>query len=276
MPRSAPDPPDRWDALALATGHRPWPIPRRPWLLRLAWTDLLFAHWPVDAARLRPFLHPDVELDTFDGQAWVSVVPFDQTDTTLRGWPNLPWLSHFPECNLRTYVRAGEVPGIWFLSLDAAQPVAVEIARLANGLPYAHARIRMARDVRGVEFQSTRRDRRIGPGSFAATWTPTGPPVHAAPGSLPEWLTERYAFFSRWHDGRLLWLEITHRRWPLAPVEVDIRANTLGAPWGIDLSAPPALVHATPRQAALAWNVQPFGNRQRATPVTWPPYFTSP
>jgi uncharacterized protein len=271
MPRSAPPPPDRWDVLRFDTHHRPWPIPQRPWLLRMRWNSLLFAHWPVDPARVRPLLPPGVDLDTFDGQAWMSVVAFDQSDTSLHGFPNVPWVSRFPECNTRTYVRGGDLPGILFLSLDAAQPLVVELARLVNGLPYAHARMTIDTGPAGVHFFSERRDRRVGPGRLDATYAPTGPAAPAPRGSLAEWLTERYAFFSQRHDGRLLWLEITHPRWQLAPVALDLRANTLGAPWGLDLAGPPTLAHVVGRQDVIAWNVQPFGRRQRATPVIWPP-----
>ena len=58
------------------TAHRPWPMPRSPWLMTQTWHDLLFAHWPVPAQALRPLVPAHFELDLFEGQAWVAVVPF--------------------------------------------------------------------------------------------------------------------------------------------------------------------------------------------------------
>src|SRR5688500_3360843 len=87
------------------TAHRPWPMPESPWLMTQTWHDLLFAHWPVDLATLRDHVPPGFEIDTFDGQAWIGVVPFRMTNVAPRGVPALPWISAFPELNVRTYVR---------------------------------------------------------------------------------------------------------------------------------------------------------------------------
>src|SRR5215217_8155417 len=104
---------------------RPWPMPRRPWVMTQTWHDLLFAHWRLDPAAVRPLVPEPFELDTFDGAAWIGVVPFHMTNVAPRGTPALPWLSHLPELNVRTYVRVGDRPGVYFFSLDAARAVAV-------------------------------------------------------------------------------------------------------------------------------------------------------
>src|SRR4051812_7913481 len=102
-----------------AVAHRPWPLPDRPWVMTQTWHDLLFAHWPMKASDLRPKVPAAFELDLFDGAAWVAVVPFHMTNVAPRGVPALPWLSDFPELNVRTYVRVGNRSGIYFFSLDA-------------------------------------------------------------------------------------------------------------------------------------------------------------
>jgi uncharacterized protein YqjF (DUF2071 family) len=105
--------------------HRPWPLPSGPWIMTQNWHDLLFAHWPLPADLMRKLLPETLELELYDGQAWISIVPFTMSAVRLRGTPALPWLSAFPELNVRTYVTAGGKPGVWFFSLDAANPVAV-------------------------------------------------------------------------------------------------------------------------------------------------------
>ena len=84
------------------TSHRPWPLPTRPWVMRQTWHDLLFAHWPVDAAALRPLLPEGLHVDTFEGQAWLGVVPFGMRDVFPRGTLAIPGLSAFLELNVRT------------------------------------------------------------------------------------------------------------------------------------------------------------------------------
>src|SRR5688572_1083803 len=92
------------------TAHRPWPMPDSPWLMTQTWQDLLFAHWPVDYEVLRRQVPPEFEIDRFDGQAWLGIVPFRMTNVAPRLVPALPWVSAFPELNVRTYVRGAGRP----------------------------------------------------------------------------------------------------------------------------------------------------------------------
>src|SRR5947207_5168170 len=78
-------------------GHRPWPLPAAEWTWRQAWRDLLFAHWPVPAEALRPLVPPALEVETFDGTAWIGVVPFRMTGVMRRPLPDVPGVSAFPE-----------------------------------------------------------------------------------------------------------------------------------------------------------------------------------
>src|SRR5258706_2605399 len=121
-----------------------------------SWHDLLFAHWPVDAAILRPLLPPQLQIDTFEGHAWLAVVPFRMTDVRLRGAPAMPWLSAFPELNVRTYVACGGRPGVWFFSLDAGNSLAVGLARAWVSLPNFLARMRWAKPGSMVPFHNER------------------------------------------------------------------------------------------------------------------------
>ena len=119
-----------------STAHRPWPMPRAPWLMTQSWHDLLFAHWRVDVSEVRRAVPAAFDLDLFDGEAWLGVVPFYMTNVGLRATPALPWISAFPELNVRTYVRVADRPGVYFFSLDAARWLAVAAARAFLNLPY--------------------------------------------------------------------------------------------------------------------------------------------
>src|SRR5215210_331254 len=94
----------------------------RPWLIRMRWLDLLFAHWPVAPAPLERLIPPQLELERFEDRAWLGIVPFTMDDVAPRGVPTLGRFGTFPELNVRTYVRRRDRPadrGVWFLSLDA-------------------------------------------------------------------------------------------------------------------------------------------------------------
>src|SRR5262245_22303344 len=99
--------------------HRPWPLPDRPWIMAMNWEQLAFLHWPVPAELLRPLIPAPLALDTFEGTAWLGVVPFLMSGVRPRFLPALPWFSRFRELNLRTYVTHGRKAGVWFFSLDA-------------------------------------------------------------------------------------------------------------------------------------------------------------
>ena len=103
--------------------------------MRMGWHDLLFAHWPFERSLVQAHLPNGMSVDTFDGQAWIAVVPFRMTDVAPRGVPAIPWMSAFPELNVRTYVSIDDKPGVLFFSLDATNPFAVRVAR--DGLSLA-------------------------------------------------------------------------------------------------------------------------------------------
>jgi uncharacterized protein YqjF (DUF2071 family) len=136
--------------------HRPWPMPNRPWVMTQTWHDLLFAHWPIDPAEIRARVPPAFAVDTFDGRAWLGIVPFRMTNVSTRGMTALPWLSAFPELNVRTYVRVGDRPGVYFFSLDAGRALAVWAARSLLNLPYHSAAMRASKDGTGIVYDSRR------------------------------------------------------------------------------------------------------------------------
>jgi uncharacterized protein len=237
--------------------HRPWPLPARPWSMAMCWHDLLFIHWPVDAAVLRPLVPPRLEIDTFDKQAWLGIIPFRMTGVGPRFVPALPWWSAFAEINVRTYVTAGRKPGVWFFSLDAANRVAVQAARLAFHLPYFFARIKVESTNGRIAYASTRRHFGGGMAHFAANYEPTGEPFLSTPGTIEHWLTERYCLYAASSRGQIFRGEIHHQPWPLQPATADIRSNTMSAPLGIRLPRTTSLLHFARRLDVIAWTLSP-------------------
>jgi uncharacterized protein YqjF (DUF2071 family) len=237
------------------TAHRPWPLPSRRWVMTQIWHDLLFAHWRVDERLLRPHIPAAFEVDRFDGSAWLGVVPFFMSGVAPRGCPPVPWLSAFPELNVRTYVspRDGK-RGVFFFSLDAARLPAVVGARTAFRLPYFHASMQITRSGDAVHYASRRRR---GEASFIARYQPTGPAFTPARGSLEFFLTERYCLYHVDPFGRPSRLEIHHAPWALQPARAEIAKNTMADGLGIPLEGAP-LLHFAKRQDAVAWWPRPL------------------
>jgi uncharacterized protein YqjF (DUF2071 family) len=123
------------------TEHRPYPLPSKPWIMTQTWNRLLFAHWQVPISLLQPYIPSTLTIDTYEGIAWVGVIPFEISHLRLRGFPPVPYTTSFPEINVRTYVVKDNKPGVFFFSLDATNPLAVAAARTFFHLPYYNAKI---------------------------------------------------------------------------------------------------------------------------------------
>src|ERR1044072_4360559 len=136
--------------------HRPWPMPTAPWVMTQSWHNLLFAHWRVEVSALRALVPAAFELDLFYGEAWLGIVAFYMTNVGLRWTLALPWLSSFPELNVRTYVRVADRPGVYFFSLDAGQPLAVAAARALLNLPYFSAAMDVETRGDAVDYRCVR------------------------------------------------------------------------------------------------------------------------
>jgi uncharacterized protein YqjF (DUF2071 family) len=201
----------------------------------MRWLDLLFAHWPLPPEALRPLIPAGLEVDTFDGQAWLGMVPFVMEDVAPRGLPAVPRFSRFPELNVRTYVTHRGVPAIWFLSLDARSRPTVWGARRFFHLPYAHARMTARREAGDVVYASERDDPTVPAATFAARYRPTGPVEQAAPGSFEAWSTNRFRLFAADPDGRIERTEIRHATWPLQPATAQLDASGMAAAHALTL-----------------------------------------
>lgn len=213
-----------------------------------SWIDLLFAHWPLPEATLRGVVPAGVPIDTFEGTAWIGITPFEIVGLHPRLLPPLPWLSRFPELNVRTYTTIGGRPGIWFFSLDADRLAAAVAARLTYQLPYRHARMGIARAGRRIVYHS-----RAGSAVLRATYEPDGTAAFPEPGTLEHFLTERYCLYTRDRRGRLCRADIHHPPWPLQPARAELAVNTMTEPIGIELPGNEPLLHFSARQDVLIW-----------------------
>lgn len=236
------------------TDHRPYPLPEGPWIMAQRWHDLLFAHWEVGPGVLGPLIPGPLELDLHEATAWIGIVPFTMSGVRLRGTPALPWLSAFPELNVRTYVRWRDLPGVYFFSLDAGNRLAVAAARRCYRLPYYRARMEVLHRSGEIEYRSRRNHRGAPPAILEARYRAVGEASLPAPGSLDRWLVERYRLLTV-SDGRVLMAEIHHPAWRLRPAAAEFRVNTMTEGVGIDL--PPGEPRLT------------FADRQEV--VVWPP-----
>lgn len=216
------------------------------------WHDLLFAHWTIDAARLRPLVPAAFDLDLFDDAAWLAIVPFSMTNVAPRGVPSLPWVSEFLELNVRTYVRVGDRPGIYFFSLDAGSALAVQAARTLFNLPYHPATMHAGQTATGaIEYSSSRAS--APPGELRATYEPSGPPFVPVKGSLEHFLTERYCLYNVGRSGAPYRLDIHHPPWTLHKASAWITQNTMADVNGLTVTGPPKLLHFAKRQDMVAW-----------------------
>jgi uncharacterized protein YqjF (DUF2071 family) len=223
--------------------------------MKQVWHDLLFAHWPVLVEQLRPLIPPSLQIDTYAGQAWIGVVPFRMSGIRPRWMPALPWISAFPELNVRTYVIANNKPGVWFFSLEAANPVAVTIARRWYHLPYFRAQMSCRREGNGIAYESYRIHRGAPPAAFVGQYHPVGPVFQAERGSLVHWLIERYCLYALDPQQRLYRGEIDHPPWSLQLAEAAIATETLTTPLGVKLPIIPPLLHFSCCQKVVVWSL---------------------
>lgn len=228
------------DEQRLALCQRPNQMP----VMRQRWSRLLFAHWSISPAAIQASLPKGLHVDTFEGRAWIGIVPFYMQAIRPVLAPPLPWLSWFLELNVRTYVHDdGGNAGVWFYSLDCNQPVAVEIARRAFHLPYQHARMSASREGDSVNYRCQRKGQ---PVTAQYLYKPIGPQRVAVPGSLEFFLVERYLLFSASADGSLHTGRVHHRPYVFADAVCESPSVEPARQAGFDLGqeAPESLLYS--------------------------------
>ena len=222
------------------------------------WGRLLFMHWPVDVASIRAHVPDSLEIDRFDGVAWVGVVPFTMWGIRHPALPALPGLSRFHELNLRTYVLYDGYPGVWFFSLDAQSALAVWAGRRFYGLPYYRARMSLNVSDGAIDYRSERLGGSTPAAIFDACWSPRSSLPQASPDSLEYFLTERYCLYVQRGRG-LFQGRIFHESWSLSSAELHRYRSTMTEPLGFSLPQEPPLVHYANRLLAKIWPLSRVG-----------------
>jgi len=254
------------------------------------WTNLLFVHWRVPAEILQPLLPRQLTLDTFQGEAWVGLVPFHMSGVRPRWSPAVPGVSNFHETNVRTYVhyQGGEC-GVWFFSLDAANRLAVTLARRFWHLNYHLARMLLSRNGDEVQYRSARRrdgagcDIRLKIGDiFQSSPTSAASPTSASdasgcsqiakgtrptesgpgfatPGTLEHFLVERYLMYAAHPSGKLLQGRVRHSPYPLRHAALLEFQQTLLPANRIPIARPPEHVLFSEGVSVEVFPLRPLG-----------------
>ncbi len=208
------------------------------------WRNLCFIHWPAEPAEVQAMLPAGLTVDTWDGAAWLALVPFEM-EVMLPGGIPIPREGRFPETNIRTYVRGPDgTPGVWFDSLEAGRLSATVAARVSYGLPYFWADM----SVTGAGDVWTYRSRRRWPGPKPAASevaVRVGSPIADAEQSpFERYLTARWGLFSTFH-GRLVYAPVHHGTWPLQHASLLHLDDTLSVAAGHRPPPDDAVVHWT-------------------------------
>lgn len=206
----------------------------------------------MPAQDLAGFVPPGVTIQEHSGTAWVGVVPFRMEGVMHRPLPDIPGLSAFAELNLRLYVDVAGKAGVWFISLDAANRLAVWAARTLFHLPYFYASMQVERAGQQIRYESLRKSssRRV---AFKGAYWPIGAVYESKPGSLEHFLTERYCLYTQLPDGTIARADVHHQPWPLQPAGAEIEENTIAQPQGIQIAGAPALLHFSRRLDVVVW-----------------------
>lgn len=222
------------------------------WVMTQTWNDLLFMHLPVPADILREQIPQGLELDTYNGKAWISIVPFAITDMRLHFTPRLPYFHFLLELNVRTYVKRNGEAGVYFFSLDANQWLTVLGGRIFHA-PYHYAGIHMKKERNWINFISKRKGKSsIG---FTGKYRPVTGEYKPSASSLAYWLVERYIFWSE-RNSSLYKGDIYHEPWKLQEAEVILsKQNMLPDFLGIEEAGNPVF-HYAAKKKVYSWCVR--------------------
>ena len=241
------------DLERLAIRERPKGQP----IMHQTWGKLLFMHWRMEEKLLRPLIPERLEIDTFDGSAWIAVTPFTMWD--IRAFPPylppVPGLSSMHELNVRTYVHLDEVPGVWFFSLDANSTIAVTTARMFFHLPYFNAEMSLEEEGDRIVYSSSRTEREAPEAEFNATWEKGETLAYSQPGSLEFFLTERYCLYSARKE-KLYRCRIFHEPWPLREATLSEMDSTMIESHGLPSPQGEPLLHFAEELSVDIWPIE--------------------
>ena len=241
----------------LEVDHIPFPMPETRWILRQKWKKLTFLHWKVDPALLRAHLPDDLELDLFEGDAYVGCIPFVMEDVRPSGVPAVPGISTFGEFNIRTYVVKNGVPGVFFLTLDAKSRVTCLYANWRYGLTYRYAKCSVKGEFdEGYRWSSVRKKDGVG---LNGSSKPSSEVRQANPGTLEYFLFERYSLYTV-RKGRLHHGYTHHLKWWYCDAEASISENSLVESYNLGISdaTTPEFIHMSKGVNVVTWHMLPL------------------
>ena len=230
--------------------------PPGPWFMSQTWHNLLFAHWPVEAEALRSLVPPQLDIDSFEGSAWLGIVVFRLSHIRLHGLPEIPLFSAFPEVNVRTYVSLGGRRGVLFLSLDTDNRLVVAVGRRLFRLAYHPALVSLRARGDGFRFYAERREKGSPEAAFQVSYRAEGGEPVSEPGSLGHWLTERYCYYAASRSGKIYRCDIAHEPWTLRGAQAQIIENDITGPLGIELPGSAPTLHYAHHMKAHIWPVR--------------------
>jgi|TARA_B110000967_G_scaffold145707_1_gene149133 hypothetical protein len=235
--------------------HIPFPMPIRNWSLRQNWINLTFLHWEVDPNKLKKYVPNDLELDLFNGKAYVGTIPFTMENVRPHYLPSLPMVSTFPEFNIRIYVKKNNKAGVLFLTLEAHSRITCKFAPWAYGLPYkyAFAKVKVGND-NEYYWNSKRKSNGI---ELKGKSFATGKLRTAEKGTIEEFLFERYCLYVN-HKGKTKIAHTQHSSWEFQDAVADIEVNTLTGFYdlGIEDLQKADLVHVTKGVKVRTWSLE--------------------
>jgi len=210
--------------------------------MRMAWSHALLLHWPFPTKVVRRLVPEDLEIDTHDGRAWVSILHYRVRGVRPIMGPSIPWFSSFLQIDVRTYVRHNGEPGVFFFSLDASNPVAVWLARTVFRLPYFRAEMQLRRKGESFRLSCQRTHQGARRGEFECLWTPREPLLAAERDEFTAYVTERNRLFAP-HAGKVLTCSVQHDPWPLRRARLAALETTLFEATGLPEPDAPPIAH---------------------------------
>ena len=231
-------------------------------ILHQRWESMLLLHWPIIPDILRPLIPPALELDTYEGRAWIGITPFHLEDVRPSALPAFPGLSSFHELNVRTYVMHNGLPGIWFLTLDASKLIPMVAARVFFMLPYYKASIRFLQT--GETFAFNLRRTVPVPAEFRVAWRRGLRLRDPALESLGFFLTERYCAFAV-NNTELYSIRTYHHPWILDEAEVELRHSSMISSLGIPEPTTAPLAHFSASMEMETWAPVSLGSAVKSS-----------
>lgn len=231
------------------TTHRTFKYPERPWGFYQEWNKAIFLHWKTEKKTLQELLPKGLEVDTINGDAWVSLVAFDMNNIKARYLPKPPYISDFQEINIRTYVVCNGKPSVYFLSMEANNNMACKVIKQLSKFPYRFSE--MNRDNEKYHSKNNKLNE-----SFEIAYQLEDTPV--VKDEVDLWLTERYAVFQDYKNS-IIEYDVHHIEWPVQAINcTKLKVNY--PRFSTFLNNVPDKIQYSPGVQVVNWDKRRFNN----------------